>query len=379
MFKFLNVNPEIFGIDINDLSLRIVKLQKKRKGFKLVSFNEAEIKPGIVKEGAIQDEVSLVKIIKNALHTVKGKRLEIKYVIVSLPEEKSFSQVIQMPKMTHEELKSAVPFEAENYIPLTINKVYLDFQVLDEHKDRKDLNHLDLMINVMPKNIVDAYVSCFKKAGLILCVLEVESQAIARALLKKGENAPSLVFVDFGQTKTSFIIFSGNSIRFTCTIPISSQQLTYAISDSLGISFSKAEELKIKKGLVTSKEGKDENITGSMAPILSDLADQIKKYINFYQGHVSHEYFPSDGKIEKIILCGGGANLKELPDFISKKLKIPVELGNPFLNVLPQKNNSKKSIPHGKILSYTTALGLALRGASTDLSNYYSKKDSIYD
>ncbi len=369
MFKFLNIQPEIFGIDINDLSLRIAKLKKVGKVFKLVSFNEAEIKPGIVKEGAIQDEASLVKIIKDACAAVKGKKLGTKYVAVSLPEEKSFSQVIQMPRMTHEELTTAVPFEAENYIPLPIDKVYLDFQVIDEHSDQKQINHLDLMINVMPKNIVDGYVSCFKKAGLRPCVLEVESQAIVRALLKIEKSMPSTVFVDFGQTKTSFIIFSGNSIRFTCTIPISSQQLTRAVADGLGIDFSKAEELKIKRGITTQKDDK-EDVAGLISPILSDLVEQIKKYINFYQGHVSHEYFPSDGKIDKIILCGGGANLKELPDFISKKLKIQVELGNPFANIASQKTNSSKSIPQGKVISYATALGLALRGATTNLSNH---------
>ncbi len=369
MFKFLNINPEVFGVDINDLSLRIAKLKKVGKIFKLVSFNEIQIKPGIIKEGAIQDEVSLAKIIKDACAAAKGKKLNTKYVIISLPEEKSFSQVIQMPKMTHEELISAVPYEAENYIPLPIDKVYLDFQIIDEHKQQKDVSHLDLMINVMPKNIVDGYVSCFKKAGLVPCVLEVESQAIVRALLKFEGNAQSTVFVDFGHTKTSFIIFSGNSIRFTCTIPISSQQLTYAIADGLGIDFTKAEELKLKKGLTTKKDDQ-EDAAELITPILSDLVEQIKKYINFYQGHVSHEYFPSDGKINKIILCGGGANLKEMPDFLSKKLKIQVELGNPFANILAPKKNSKKSITPDKALSYITALGLALRGANTNLSDY---------
>ena len=257
MFKFLNLNPELFSIDINDLFLRIIKLNKKRGGFKIVSFNEVQIKEGIVKEGVIQDKDALVKIIKLACSTVKGKKLDTKYIIASLPEEKSFSQVIQMPKMTYEELESAVPFEAENYIPLAIDKVYLDFQIIDNSNSKhNNQNHLDLLINVMPKHIVDAYVSCFKNAGLIPSILEVESQAIVKALLKNNKESTSCIFIDFGQTKTSLIIFSGNSIRFTSSIPISSQQLTDAISRGLGISYQDAENLKVKHGLVTKKGGK---------------------------------------------------------------------------------------------------------------------------
>ena len=88
-------------------------------------------------------------------------------------------------------------------------------------------------------------------------------------------------------------------------------------------------------------------------------AKLLGKYINFYQGHVSHEYFPSEGNIEKVILCGGGANLKKLPDFLSKELKIPVETGNPLINI---KKNGYTSLLKNP-LAFTTAIGLALRGA----------------
>lgn len=361
MLKFLNLEPEIFGIDISDSSLKIVKLIKKRKGFSLVSFNEVKIKQGVVKEGVIQDQETLASIIKMACSTVKGKKLDTKYAIVSLPEEKSFSQLIQMPKMTEEELKLALPFEAENYIPLAINKSYLDFQVINANK--KNSKHLDLLINVMPRTIIDSYVSCLKKADLMPCILEVEPQAIVRALLKNGENTLPVILIDLGHDSTTFIIFQDNSIRFTCSIPIYSQQLTNSISDSLGINLHEAETLKIKYGL-KKKEKEHYNIDKSLEPILHNLVTQIKKYIDFYHGHSTHEYSSQDSKIEKIILSGGGANLKNISDFLYKELKIPVELGNPLINIILSKKNI---FPDKDILSFTTALGLALRGASEQL------------
>ncbi len=364
MLKFLNLQPEIFGIDINDLSLRIVKLKKRGGGFRVASFNEVYIQPNIVKERTIQNQEALIKIIKLALNTVKGEKLATKYVIASLPEEKSFSQVIQMPKMTEEELKLAVPFEAENYIPLTVDKVYLDFQIINPHH-KESVNHVDLLINVMPRSIVDSYVYCFKQAGLIPSILEVESQSISRALIKSGKEVIPLLLIDLGLTNTSLVIFSGNSVRFTSSIPISSQELTNAISDKLGISSDKAEELKIKYGL--SKEGEKKfKIIESLNPILINLVSQIRKYIIFYHGHASHEYLLPNGrdyqKIEKIIICGGGANLKGLPEFLQNELKIPIEIGNPLINILGYNETGNQIIPQKKILSFTTALGLALRG-----------------
>jgi type IV pilus assembly protein PilM len=356
MFKFLTLKEEAFGLDINDLSLKIVKLKKKRSGFVLTSFNEAKILPSIIEGGIIVDEVALAKIIKSACNTVKGKKLKTKYAIVSLPEEKSFSQVIQMPKMDEEELKLAVPLEAENYIPMLIDDVYLDFQVMPPPKDY--FNHIDVLIVAIPRKIVDSYVSCFKKAGIIPIILETESEAIARALVKKESNSSLLILIDFGENNTDFIVFAGGSTRFTCSIPISSQLLTKCISESLKISFDEAEKLKIEHGLnggLTNAEA--EKVLQIMTPILNDLAEQIKKYLNFYREHSSYEYLLADKRTEKILFCGGGSELKGLANFMSKKLDIPVELGDPFINFLSKK---PKNIIKKDLMSYTTAIGLAL-------------------
>lgn len=364
MFKFLSLKPEIFGIDINDLSIKIVKIKKKKNSFVLTSFNDTEIKPGIIKNGEIRNEELLVKAIELARDSVRGKKLDTKHVIVSLPEEKSFLQVIQVPKMTDRELESAVFFEAENYVPLAIDKVYLDFDVVNPRADKDGSNHLDILINAMPKSIIDPYMTCLKKAGLMPCVLEVESQAIVRALIRNAENIPPTILVDFGQIKTSFIIFSGNSIRFTSSISVSSRQITEAVSTGLGIDFDKAEKLKIKNGIAEKVNGEKNNIMLFAGPILHDLADQIGKYADFYREHEIQEHFSSSGKIERVILFGGGASLKGLAEFLSKELKIKVEYGNPFANIIFKKGRKTQLIPQEKELSFVTAIGLAIRGAS---------------
>jgi len=367
MFKFLNLQPEVFGIDLNDSSIKVIKLEKKGTQFFMVSHNELKVKSGVIKGGVITDQESLVKIIQAACGSVKGKKLATKYVMLSLPEERSFSQIIRLPNMKHQELVKAVPFEAENYIPLSIDKVYLDFEVITPHKEVAGNSHLDVLVNVMPKYIVDSYVACFKAADLVPYALEIESQSVVRALTKHGESQKPMVLIDFGGDSTSLIIFSGDALRFTASVPFSSKQLTAAIADELKIKFGKAEELKTKNGLVDKKSKEGKETAKAMIRLLTDFADKIKKYISFYHGHSSHDYFPSDDNIEKIVLCGGGANLKGLPEFLSQILNVPVELGNPFLNIIPCDKGLKCPITHESALSFTTAIGLALRGARENM------------
>ena len=230
MLEVLTLKPKAFGLDISDLSLKIVQLKRTRNFFDLVSFNEAEIKPGIIKAGEIKDEKALIQTLKKALASAKGKKLKTKYVVVSLPEEKAFLQVIQMPKMREEELKSAVIYEAENYIPLSIEEVYLDSQAVPPGYNH--LDHFDVLITALPKRTVDPYLSSLKKAGLKPVAFEIESQAIVRALIKNEVATSPLLLIDLGETRTGFIVFSGYSLRFTSSIPVSSQSFTEIISKS---------------------------------------------------------------------------------------------------------------------------------------------------
>jgi len=364
--NFLTLKSEAFGLDISDLSLKIIKLFKKKRGaFNLASYGEEKIKPGIIKGGEIKDETALVRIIKNALAKVQGEKLKTKYVVASLPEEKAFLQVIQMPRLSEEDLKSAVIYEAENYIPLPIEEVYLDSQIVLPAYNH--LDHFDVLIAALPKKTVDPYISCLKKANLKPLALEIESLAIARALIKNETTVSPLLLIDLGETRTGFVVFSGHSLRFTSSIPVSSQSFTEIISKALKINLAEAEKLKIKYGFQAQAQKEGGQVFEALIPALSDLTEQIKKYLSFYQTHASHEHLPPDGKgISEILLCGGGANLKGFPQFLSSYLKIPVELGNPWINILPEPQKEVPELPFEKSLGYTTALGLALRGIKTN-------------
>ena len=71
----------------------------------MASFGEFEIRPGIIEEGEIRDQKALIEAIKLSVKKVKGEKLRTNYVVASLPEEKAFLQVIQLPIVEENELK----------------------------------------------------------------------------------------------------------------------------------------------------------------------------------------------------------------------------------------------------------------------------------
>jgi type IV pilus assembly protein PilM len=181
MLKFLDLDHEFFGLDIGDSAIKMAKLKKCRNSFILDFLKTIELNKGIVQDGEIKKEEELARILKEAMQAIKAK-----YVVASLPEAKSFLQVVSMPKMKDEELASSVIYEAENNIPLPIEMVYLDFEKISQ----KEGDGIEILIAACPKQISDAYVSCIKKAGLHPLAFEAESQAVVRALVKKGTRTP---------------------------------------------------------------------------------------------------------------------------------------------------------------------------------------------
>ena len=357
----LTLYPPAFGLDISDRSLKIIYLKRQGKEFQLHTFGEFSIAPGVVERGEIKQKDILAQTIQEAVKSF-GNKLPTKQVIASLPEEQAFLQLMQLPRMKKEELEHAVRFEAENYVPHAIEKVYLDFHVVKPFHNHID--HTDVLLAALPRTMVDSYLDVLEQAGLVVKVLEIESLAISRALVPKETAATPVLLVDFGATRTSIWVFSGYSLRFTASIPVSSSQLTKSIAEALKITYEKAEEFKIAFGLEREDDEQGRAVLEALRLPLVSLVEQIKKHLSYYESHTVHQHLGTNQqRIKRIIVSGGGANLRGFIRFLSKELEREVILGNPWVNILKTSLKELPPISFGESLKYTAALGLALRGS----------------
>lgn len=359
MFNFFQQSA--FGLDLSDLSLKIIKLKKKGGEIALTSFCRKEIPRGIIEKGRIKKEEELIRIINEAMADVKGEPLKTKLCIVSVPEIEAFIRIIQLPLMKKEELEEAIQWEAEANIPMPLNEIYLDWQIIAKRKpfESKSNDHQNILIGALSKKLVDDYLEIIKRAGLIPLSFEIESIATTRALIKNEFIQKPVIIVDLGAERTSFIIFSDSAVCFTSNLPIGNNKLVEMIAKTLNISQEKARCLKFEIGLDRTKKG--EEVFSALVPSMTELTEKIKECVNFYQDHPLPDFFPA-GQIAEIILCGGGANLIGLDNFIFSETKIKTRIGNPWINILAPDFKKIPELPYKESITYTTALGLALRG-----------------
>lgn len=130
------------------------------------------------------------------------------------------------------------------------------------------------------------------------------------------------------------------------------------MSEYLKISIPKAREIKLKVGL-DNRHRKSQIFEALKLPLM-ELVGKIKNFIDFYHDHWLSSQ-PGGSQIKKVLLCGGGAKMIGLPEFLSSQLKLEVNLGNPWVNISANPAEAIGKLPFDDPPAYTTALGLALR------------------
>lgn len=350
--KIFDLFPSSFGLDLSDLSIKVLRMESEGKLHRVSGYASAALPVGSVIDGEILKPEVVVDVMKRLLEEPTMRKMHTRKVVCSLPETKAFLRIIVLPKMDEKEVGEAIRWEIEASIPLTLDQIYYDWQILDKGLVTEE-GKINVLFVAVARTVVDQFVSVLESAGMEIVGLETESIAQARSLLSEIDEQKTTLIVDIGDRRTSFLISVGSTSCFTSSVPLSSQMITDAIAKNLRISFQEAENIKINEGLGSlSLRGP---VFQAALPVLENIASEIEKSISFYLENLRY----SSG-IDSIILCGGGSNMRGLLPYLSRRLNQEVVLGNPWVNV--HLGNRLPPIDRNHSVQYSTAIGLALRG-----------------
>lgn len=350
--KIFDLFPSSFGLDLSDLSIKAVWLDRAGSHDSVASFGSVPLPAGSIIDGEIMNPELVKGAVVKLLEKCGPRKIRTKKVICSLPETKAFLRIISLPAMREEEVREAIKWEIEANIPLTLDQVYYDWQILDLNL-AQEKGKMSVLVVAVARSVVDQFQAVLENAGLEVLGLETESIAQARSLLAEKNEEKTTLIVDIGDRRTSFLVSIGNTPCFTSSVPLSSQMVTDAIAKDMHIPFDEAEALKIKYGL--GSIALKSPILKATRPVLENMAVEIEKSIDFYVNNLRYS-----AAVDSIVFCGGGSNMQGLLPYMSRRLGRPVEAGNPWVNV-----GLGREIPlidRSRSVQYSTAIGLALRG-----------------
>lgn len=318
------------------------------KGYGYTSFDPKAIKDGVIIDPEIIAKEAYALITENMIGEISTQQ-----VAASVPVSQTFSRVLSLPKMADSDLKDAVHLEAEQYIPIPLDDLYLDYEV--SPSSNKDDDNTEVLVVAAQKKVVDSYLTLFELLNLEVAVVEASINATTRLVMHAEETDLPTLIIDFGSVSTDLSIFD-TTLRITGTVDNGGETITKAIAKMLKVSESQAQTIKNKHGLSAGK--KQAQIRKALEPMLTKMVSEIKKMVRFYQ-----ERSGEKRKLEQVIILGGGANMPGLADYLTDKIRIPTRLCNPWLNLdfsdLQPPHDSEKTL-------YATASGLTLATMEKD-------------
>lgn len=336
------------GVDISNESVKYISF--KHEGGLTVPdrVGKLPLAHGVVEQGLIQNPAELTTVLKKIQQETR-----VSFAQVSLPEEHAYLFELSLPKNDELAIEQAIEFRLKENVPMSPDEVIIDYVELKSSNESK----LDLSVSVYPTRIVSQFLSVFLDAGLTPLSFEIEAQAIARALVPDEKMNQTAMLVDIGASAVGLSIVSGGILEYTATLDTAGGALAEAIEKELGVTGREAEDLMFANGLYNTPENK--KIFEAMFPVVQVLCDEINKHLSYWNAHQQGELL-GVRDIDTVILCGGNAIIKGLPQYLTTMLSVPVTAGNVWVNLFPL-DEYLPQLSYRESIKYATAVGLTLR------------------
>jgi type IV pilus assembly protein PilM len=339
------------GVDISDTSLKYISFKPSLKNNAkrvLQQWGDLTIPSGVVNRGDVQDLKQLTDILGEFKQVTKAE-----FVRVSLPEERAYLFETEIKNNTPlKEVRGLLEFRLEENVPIPSREVFFDYAILPTSPDSRSVN---VSVVAYAKHTIQSYYDACVAAGLRAVSFEVEAQAMARAMVPKDVSGAVMV-VDFGKNRTGIGIVYKGILLYTSTIDLGGEQLSQVLRKVLGDK-SEAELTKIKntEGLI---RGIDSSVVrDTLISTISVIKDEIATRMQYWHMRTGNQ---SDRQITSVILCGGSANLKGFPQYLSETLAIPATRGNVWENAFSF-SETVPPIDRHHSFGYAAAIGLALK------------------
>ena len=324
MFNWLlgRFNKGHIGIDLGISAIKIVELGKKDGRLNLVNYvlTQSRSVDGLKISDLKDEEVAKILVDLIAKADINGRVAN-----VSLPINQTFSTIIDFPEMPEEELAAAIPFEAKKYVPVPLEEVVLDWSIVGRTASGSAKNNvpatdiknpansssfsqspqLQVLLVAVPKEIINRMSKIAKLANLTIATLEQEAFSLARSFV--GQDKSTFLIIDIGRKSSDLVVVDDGSVRLSHNLETIDKEILLA---------------------------------------------EIERLVNVFRTKYNKN-------IGTCLLTGGRSFDKEIFNYLSEKLSVPVVVGNPFakLEHSPVLEPALKEL--GPQLS--VAVGLAMR------------------
>ena len=351
MFPLSRKYRQLLGLDITTSSIKLIELTMAGGQYRVESYAAEPTPTNAMNEKTLVDPEAVGEAIRRAVKRSGAKSHE---VAIAISGDAAITKVIQMPRGLREsDLEAQVEMQADQYIPFPMDEVSYDFEVLGQSE--KDTDSVDVLLVASRSENVEQRRAAVAAAGLTARIVDVEAFALENACRLMTHQMPDggidhcVAVVDFGASNTTFSVLRNLKVIYTRDFAFGGQQLTEEIMRTYGLSMEEAGRAKKEGGLPGNFQAE------VLDPFIDDMTQQVSRSLQFYLASGSGREQP-----DKILICGGCANIAGVADVVQSRVGISAERGDP-LGQMKLSSRARAQAVQRDATALLTACGLALR------------------
>jgi type IV pilus assembly protein PilM len=342
-------SESVVGVDIGTSSIKLVQLRERHGSAILETYGEIALGPYAQAQVGQSTSPPAEKIQEACTDLIREANVTARAGGFSVPLSSSLITLLTLPTKNADDLKSMVPIEARKYIPVPVSEVALDWFVIPEEeikflgapKDTRPQNATDILMVAIHKQTLTRLETIAKGAGITPKFFEIEPFSFSRASYEHG-TAPTMM-IDLGASATRVYIIEFGVVSVSHTINRGGQDVTLALAKSKSIPFNEAEALKRTQGIGAEDSGRN---------AFEFVFSEARRILMTYQRKAGKA-------VSRVVLVGGGAQMKGVTDIAHTYFDAPLVIGAPFERIQAPAFITDVLAQAGP--TFASAVGLALR------------------
>ena len=349
------------GIDIGNHTIKIVELRSTPRGMDLVHHAISSTPPGGFQVSVVATQLK---------EMIQEGRIKNKQAVIGLSGKGVATRRLSLPNIPEEEIQEAVRWQAGELFPFSLGDAMIAFQVLSRDESGSQSKQ-EVLVAAATREAVMEHVELLHEAGLEPVGLMAEPHAFEQLWrntnLGEGEEG-SIAVLDLGARKTSIHIFHGRELQFSRYVPTSGNAFTMALTgmirageEEIELNSTQAEALKRQHG-ISSVEDRGKTAEGiplsqvavRIRPVLEKLETEISRSFDYYAFQFQGE------TISRLLLAGGGAQLKGIESFFAERFDVKVGFLDPLAPIIFQDSQAFSEVDAATRPVFTVAVGLSL-------------------
>lgn len=348
MATFPRARKKRLVLDIGTSAIRLCELTQAKSGYQLTRYLQREFNSDPALDDAAKKELR-VKALRELL---KESKVRTRKTIFGVPGQSVFTRTRALPPVPEYKVTQIVRYEIQQQIPFSLDQIAMDYQVLD----RTTAGGYEVLMAAIKVDVVDKHLEVLDACKRTVDIVDVSPLAAYNWLKHTqefGDQGECIAVIDLGASTTDIVIEREGQFRFTRPLNVGGNDITKALSAKFGMNFADAE--RAKRDRCAAPTG-DPNRDGPQGEIVGDVLQRIVGEI--MRSFAYFRSLPGGGQVNRVILCGGGACLRNIIPYLQRALGIEVRIVQPLagLAIAPGAQQVNERPEQACI-----ALGLALR------------------